>query len=100
MNKTEITTIKVPTTIEMTQNKAQRIKSKYMNKQLTFTIIFLLFNAFALQDQKFGGHPSSVKWKQINSENVRDIFPEGLDSNAMRIADVIEYMYPNKQVGI
>ena len=71
-----------------------------MNKQLTFTIIFLLFNAFALQAQEFGGHPSSVKWKQINSENVRVIFPEGLDSNAMRIADVIEYIHANNTYSV
>jgi len=38
--------------------------------------------------QEFGGEPSSVKWKQVNTDTVRVIFPEGLDSIARRIATI------------
>jgi hypothetical protein len=39
---------------------------------------------------QFGGTPApaSVKWKQVNTDRVRVIFPKGLDSLANRIANV------------
>ncbi len=42
--------------------------------------------------QIFGGNPPSLKWKQINTNNVRVIFPAGLDSTADRITNVIEWI--------
>lgn len=39
--------------------------------------------------QRFGGTPPSVKWNQINTDAARVIFPEGLDSQAQRIASLI-----------
>ncbi|MGI8952491.1 MAG: TolB family protein [Chitinophagaceae bacterium] len=41
--------------------------------------------------QQFGGNPSSVKWKQINTDTVRIIFPQGLDSMAERIAALTHF---------
>lgn len=40
--------------------------------------------------QGFGGTPApaSVKWKQVNTDRVRVVFPKGLDSLANRIANV------------
>lgn len=51
-----------------------------------------LFNAFlllcsqALFAQRFGGHPPSTVWKQINTDTVRVIFPKGFERQA---ADVV-----------
>ncbi|MEO8711394.1 MAG: hypothetical protein ABI405_04675, partial [Parafilimonas sp.] len=50
---------------------------------LLFIFIFCYANA-----QQFGGEPSTVKWKQVNTDSVRIIFPAGMDSTAKRIADI------------
>jgi hypothetical protein len=39
--------------------------------------------------QKFGGNPSALKLKQINSDTARIIFPHELESSARRVAEVI-----------
>jgi len=45
-----------------------------------------------LQAQVFGGNPPSHKWKQINTDTVRVIFPAGLETEAQRAASVIQAM--------
>jgi len=60
---------------------------------LVFTFHFLLFTSHA---QQFGGNPPSVKWKQINTDTARIIFPEGMDSTAQRVAAVVHYLAKNK----
>jgi hypothetical protein len=42
--------------------------------------------------QNFGGNPASVKWKQINTDWARVIFPPGLDSQANRVANVMKLL--------
>ena len=42
--------------------------------------------------QNFGGNVPSIKWKQINTPKARVIFPAGLDSQANRIANVVQLM--------
>lgn len=49
---------------------------------------FLLFTFSFSNAQQFGGEPSSVKWMQVNTDTVRIIFPQGLDSIANRIATI------------
>jgi hypothetical protein len=53
--------------------------------------IFLLLVAVASRSegQVFGGDPSSLHWRQINTSLVRVIFPVGQDSIAERIANII-----------
>jgi hypothetical protein len=51
---------------------------------------FLFFPLY-LFGQRFGGTPPSVKWRQINTDSARIIYPAGLDSQAQRIASVIHY---------
>jgi len=53
----------------------------------SFTIFFI--QGFS---QTFGGEPSSVKWKQINTPDSRIIFPAGLDSVATRITNIISHI--------
>lgn len=46
--------------------------------------------------QQFGGNPPSLKWRQINTDTVRVIYPAGLDSHAQRVASVVHYLAANK----
>lgn len=52
-------------------------------------MIFTGSNCFC---QIFGGNPPSLKWKQINTNDTRVIFPAGLNSTAERITNVIEWI--------
>ncbi len=51
-----------------------------------FLLFFSFFNGGA---QNFGGNPASVNWYQLNTKNLRLIFPKGLDSQAQRIVAVM-----------
>lgn len=60
-------------------------------KLITATgLIYLL--PFICTSQNFGGNAPSVKWKQININKARVIFPFGLDSQANRIANVLQLL--------
>src|SRR6185436_17429167 len=61
---------------------------------------FLLFTFQVAFGQRFGGNPSSVKWKQINTDTLRVIYPEGLDSAAQRVANVTSTLQHNYTTGI
>ena len=58
-------------------------------------VLFLLFSFNMAAAQRFGGSPSSLKWKQINTDTVRVMFPKGLDSVAQRIASVTHGLQKN-----
>lgn len=58
-------------------------------RKIVLALLFLF--PVALFGQRFGGTPPSVKWKQIQTDTATIIYPEGLDSQAQRIADVIHY---------
>jgi len=57
-----------------------------------FLLIVLSFIFSKGFSQVFGGDPPSVKWKQINTKDVRVIFPKGLDSEARRISNIISFI--------
>jgi hypothetical protein len=66
-----------------------------MRKLLLFYFIFLVVVLCLPKDllsQQFGGNPPSVKWKQINTDSVRIIFPAGLDSQAQRVSSIVHYL--------
>ncbi|MGN6803743.1 MAG: hypothetical protein ACTHJN_17715 [Ginsengibacter sp.] len=42
--------------------------------------------------QQFSADPSSVKWRQINTWASRVIFPQGMDSVAQRITNIISFI--------
>ena len=44
------------------------------------------------QAQEFGGNPPSIKWQQVNIPAAKVIFPSGLDSAALRVANIIQQM--------
>ncbi len=54
--------------------------------------IFLMFVSSGAFAQILGGNPSTMKWKQINTSHSRIIFPSGLDTAAMRIANIISFI--------
>ena len=58
--------------------------------------VLLLVTTFLAKAQYFGGNPPSIQWQQVNTPAVRVIFPAGLDSAAIRIANIIGQM--NKAV--
>jgi hypothetical protein len=61
-----------------------------MNRLLLFVLLCLL--PFLGAAQQFGGNPTSMKWKQINTDTARIIFPDGLDSVAQRVASIVHYL--------
>ncbi|MBI5858659.1 MAG: hypothetical protein HZB42_13560 [Sphingobacteriales bacterium] len=67
-----------------------------MNK--LFTVCVLFFIPCALSAQVFGGNPPSLKWKQINTDSARVIFPAGMDSQAKRVASIVHYLQQEKPV--
>lgn len=60
-------------------------------RQLLPFFIFLI-TPVLLFGQHFGGNAPSVKWKQVNTDTVRVVFPVGLDSQAQRIATIVQRM--------
>ncbi|MEO8569838.1 MAG: hypothetical protein ABI419_11895, partial [Ginsengibacter sp.] len=63
---------------------------RFFRKNLLCICILLLCNhCFS---QIFGGNPPSIKWKQINNDASKVIFPAGLDSTAARISNVIDFI--------
>jgi hypothetical protein len=50
--------------------------------------------------QIFGGNPPSEKWKQINTSASRVIFPQGQDSVANRITNIISFIRKPTQATI
>src|SRR4051812_30682269 len=50
--------------------------------------------------QEFGGNPPYLKWKQINTDTARIIFPEGLDTTAQRVAAVVHYLAAHHPVSL
>lgn len=73
-------------------------------KQYVRLVLFLLLINCATKTyaQVFGGNPSSVKWKQLNTQWVKIIFPDGTDSTAQQIAASTSYLqqqYPMETGG-
>lgn len=65
-------------------------KSEQMRK--LFIIGCWLLVAGNLNAQEFGGNPPSLKWKQINTDTARIIFPDGLEAAAQRVAAVVHFL--------
>lgn len=62
-----------------------------------FLFFFFSLSSMLLQAQQFGGNPASLKWRQLSTDTARIIFPEGLDSQARRIASVVHWMAANNR---
>ncbi|MBO9572737.1 MAG: hypothetical protein J7497_11110, partial [Chitinophagaceae bacterium] len=65
------------------------------------TIIFLCLVApLTIYAQRFSGNPSSLKWKQINTDTARIIFPVGLDTQALDVSGIVHTLAGTSQYTI
>ena len=71
-----------------------RLMIKLPKIPLQFPVLLLLLTAFATtaNAQEFGGNPPSIKWNQIDMPAAKVIFPVGLDSAGLRVANIIRLM--------
>ena len=71
-------------------------KNYCMFARICFIVLCFVFCVFKVSEaQEFGGNPSSIKWRQINTDTARVIFPQGLDSIASRITTVTHTLQKN-----
>lgn len=56
--------------------------------KILLSILLFLFTITAFA-QQFGGNPSNIRWRQINTDTVRIIFPEGLNEEALRVSSIV-----------
>jgi hypothetical protein len=65
-----------------------------MKSYLKLPLLLLLLTATAstTKAQEVGGNPPSIKWKQINTPAAKVIFPAGLDSAGLRVANIVQQM--------
>ncbi|MBL0884027.1 MAG: hypothetical protein IBJ16_11900, partial [Chitinophagaceae bacterium] len=56
--------------------------------RLLFALLFLCLITSSVA-QRFGGNPSSQKWKQIDTDTVRVVFSAGQEQQAVKIASII-----------
>jgi len=56
----------------------------YLLARVSFIALFSLI-LLGASAQEFGGNPPSLKWKQINNDTVRIIFPDGLQEVAKKL---------------
>jgi len=58
--------------------------------KIIFALILFMSLAFAAKSQ----NPPDIKWKCIISSNFKIIFPSDIESEAQRIANTLEWVYP------
>ena len=63
--------------------------------------LLLLLLPLTISAQHFGGNPPSLKWRQINTDTVRVIFPAGLEPQGRRVSDIVHYLnrYTRSSIG-
>jgi len=77
------------------------------NRQFMKKTILLLFlqlcisAALTAQSYELGLNPSKIKWHQIKTKKVQVVFPDGLEAQAQRVANVVHFMvdYAYSNVG-
>ncbi|WP_183560146.1 hypothetical protein [Mucilaginibacter sp. SP1R1] len=68
-------------------------KSRAVNKTMQKLLLpVLLMAATIARAQEFGGNPPSIKWKQVNTPAAKIIFPAGMDSAGIRVANIVQQM--------
>jgi len=73
---------------------------KYRSKRpaallsVSILVLFFLFS-FPSLSQEFGGNPPSMRWRQINTDTARIIYPVSLESQAQRVANLVHYIGKN-----
>ena len=67
------------------------------NHKKSFLFFLIYFSGSAVFAQQFGGNPPSIKWNQVNTPSARIIFPQQMDSSAIRISNIISYLDKSTQ---
>jgi len=57
-----------------------------------FIFLLLVGSATVSKAQVFGGNPPSIKWNQVNTPEVKVIYPVGMDTAGRRVASIIHQM--------
>lgn len=66
-----------------------------------FIAVFFIYRLPALSQRYVDApNPPSIDWKVINNEKSKIIFPKGVESEAIRIAETIDYIQKNKSSSI
>ncbi len=68
-------------------------------RKLSVLLIFFI-SGLTVHAQQFGGNPPSLKWRQINTDTARIIYPVGLDSQASRVAGLVHQLAATKPVSL
>lgn len=55
-------------------------------------VFILITSAIVTSGQKFGGNPPDLRWKQINSDTARIVFPAGLEVQAKDVARIVHQL--------
>ncbi|MCK5821975.1 MAG: hypothetical protein KAH17_08810 [Bacteroidales bacterium] len=69
-------------------------------KKILFAFLILLLVTYPSLSQSFGAFSPGIKWKQINTKSVRVIFPESLEAQANRVANMVLYIDRNNHLTI
>lgn len=69
---------------------------KFFKKLTPFALLFT-GTPLHFQAQTFGGHPPGLRWQQINTPNVRVIFPQGMEAPAERTVNLINFIHENNR---
>ena len=67
----------------------------YKRITILITSLFFIVNGYA-QESNFmnmGNNPNTIKWKYYQTPAAKIIFPDGNDSQAVRVANIINYVY-------
>lgn len=56
------------------------------------TGVLLILFSITLSAQEFGGNPPSQKWRMIDTDTARIIFPEGMENDGQRVATVVHFL--------
>jgi hypothetical protein len=60
----------------------------------------LLLLVCCLKAQVFGGNPPSIHWRQIDTDTARIIFPDGIDSTAQRVSNIVHWLAKNNPASL
>lgn len=73
-------------------------KFSYMRSVFLLSFFFLV--SVQLLAQRFGGNPSRQRWKQIDTDTVRVIFPDGNEKQAQKIAGIVHGLQQNNNTAL
>lgn len=69
-------------------------------RRFTATCIAILLFSQYVHAQQFGGNAPSLKWRQINTDSVRVIFPVGMEAVGQRVANTVMYVNRHARTSI